>query len=66
MNFESNEIFYISTKKRFFIAKIQNITNTMKNVLNFARQNATITQKKMTIQTNKHRKLITYNENDII
>ena len=49
MNFFSNSISYIITRKRLLIVKAKNIIDTMQNILNYVRNNVEIIQKRMTV-----------------
>ena len=65
MNFLSNFISYVITKKRFLIVKARNIIDTMQNILNYVRDNVELTQKRITTQVNKHRKIMKYVEKNL-
>ena len=66
MNFFSDSISYVITKKRLLIVKAKNIIDTMQNILNYVRDNVEITQKRMTTQINKHRKIVKYVEKNFV
>ena len=66
MNFSSNFISYITTKKRFLIVKTKNIINTIQNIFNYVRNYAKIIQKYITIQINKYRKIVKYVEKNFV
>ena len=66
MNFSFDFISYVITKKRLLIVKTKNITNTMQNIFNYVRNHAKIIQKRMTIQINKHRKIVKYVEKNYV
>ena len=66
MNFSSDSISYTITKKRLLIVKTKNIINTMQNILNYVRDHAKMTQKRMTTQINKRRKIAKYVERDFV
>ena len=66
MSFSSNSISYVTTRKRLLIVKAKNIIDIMQNILNFVRDHAEVTQKRMTTQVNKHRKAVKYAERDFV
>ena len=66
INFSSNFISYITTKKRFLIVKTKNIIDTIQNIFNYVRNYAKIIQKRITIQINKHRKIVKYVEKNFV
>ena len=66
MNFSSNSISYVITKKRLLIVKTENIIDIMQNILNYVRDNVEVIQKRMTTQINKYRKAIEYIESDYV
>ena len=66
MNFDSNNIAYISTRERFLVVKAKNIIDTIKNVLEFIRKNAKLARKKIITQVDKYRKSIIYNIDDMV
>ena len=66
MSFSSDSISYVTTKKRLLAAKAKNITGIMQNILNYVRDHVDVAQKRMTIQVNKHRKVVKYVEGDYV
>ena len=66
MNFSFDFTFYNIIKKRLLIVKAKNIIDIMQNILNYVRDHAEVTQKRMTIQVNKHRKTIEYIEKNYV
>ena len=66
MSFSSNSISYVITRKRLLIVKTKNIIDIMQNILNFVRDHAKVTQKRMTTQVNKHRKAVKYAEKNFV
>ena len=66
MSFSSNFISYVTTRERLLIVKAKNIIDIMQNILNFVRNHAEIIQKRMTIQVNKHRKVVKYAKKDFV
>ena len=66
MIIDFDEIFYEFTRERFLIVKAKNIIDIMTNILKLMQDNFQQFKQVMTIQVNKHRKLIKYNfENKI-
>ena len=66
INFSSNFISYVITKKRLLIVKTKNITNTMQNIFNYVQNHVNVIQKRITIQINKHRKIVKYVEKNYV
>ena len=66
MTFDSNIVFYESTRERLLIAKIEDITSIMINILFYIKFNAKRFKVVMSIKVNKHRKSIYYVKKDII
>ena len=66
MSFSWNSISYVTTRERLLVVKAENIIETMQNILNYIRDNAKMTQKRMTIQVNKRRKVVKYVESDFV
>ena len=56
-----DKIFYEFTRKRFLIIKIKNIIDIITNILKLMQNNFQQFKQIITIQINKHRKLIKYN-----
>ena len=61
MIIDSDEIFYEFTRERLLIVKAKNIINIITNILKLMQDNFQQFKQVMTIQINKHRKLIKYN-----
>ena len=61
MIIDSDEIFYEFTRERLLIVKTKNIIDIMTNILKLMQDNFQQFKQVMTIQVNKHRKLIKYN-----
>ena len=66
MSFSSNSTSYTITRERLLIVKAKNIIDTMQNILNYVRNHAKMTQKRMTTQINKRRKLAKYVEKNFV
>ena len=66
MNFSSNFISYITTKKRFLIVKTKNIIDTIQNIFNYVRNHVEIIQKRIIVQINKYRKIVKYVEKNFV
>ena len=66
MSFSSNSTSFVTTRKRFLIVKTKNIIDTMQNILNYVRDHVEMIQKRMTIQINKHRKIVKYVEKNFV
>ena len=66
MTFESNDITYNFIRKRLLIVKAENIIDIIINIFKFMQSNVERFKKAMSIQINKHRKLVQYNFNDLI
>ena len=66
MSFDPDDTAYTSTRERLLATKAEDIIDTMKNVLEFVRRNATLARTRMTAQVDKHRKSITYDINDFV
>ena len=66
MNFSLNFISYVITKKRLLIVKTKNITNIMQNIFNYVRNHVDVIQKRITIQINKHCKIVKYVEKNYV
>ena len=66
MSFDSNNTIYTITRDRLLAIKVENIIDTMKNVLEFIRKNATLARTRMTTQVDKHKKFIIYNIDDFV
>ena len=66
MSFSSDSISYVTTRKRLLIVKAKNIIDIMQNILNFVRDHAKVTQKRMTTQVNKHRKVVKYAKENFV
>ena len=56
-----DEIFYEFTRERFLIVKTKNIIDIITNILKLMQSNFQQFKQVITIQINKHRKLIKYN-----
>ena len=66
MSFSFDFASYTITKKRFLIVKAKNIIDTMQNILNYVRDHAKMTQKRITTQINKRRKIVKYIEKNFV
>ena len=66
MSFSSDSTSYATTRERLLAVKAEDITGTMQNILNYVRDHAEVTQKRMTAQANKHRKAVEYAEGDFV
>ena len=66
MNFLSNFISYVITKKKLLIVKTKNITNTMQNIFDYVRIHVEKIQKHIMTQINKHRKIVKYIEKNYV
>ena len=66
MSFSFDFTSYTITRKRLLIVKAKNIIDTMQNILNYVRNHAKMTQKRMTTQVNKRRKIVKYIEKDFV
>ena len=66
MSFSSDSTSYATTRERLLIVKAKNIIDTMQNILNYVRDHVEMTQKRMTVQVNKHRKIVEYVERDFV
>ena len=66
MNFSSDSTSYVTTRERLLIVKARNIIDIMQNILNYVRDHVEMIQKRMTIQVNKHRKIVKYVERDFV
>ena len=56
-----DEIFYEFTRERFLIVKVENIIDIITNILKLIQNNFQRSKQVITIQINKHQKLIKYN-----
>ena len=64
MSFEFDFTFYASTRERLQVTKVENIAETIKNILEYIISKFKIAKKAMIKQVNKHRKNVSYQMSD--
>ena len=64
MSFDFDFTFYASTRERLQTVKVENITETIKNILKYVIDKFKIAKKAMIKQVNKHRKNVSYQMSD--
>ena len=64
MSFDFDSTFYASTRERLQAAKAEDITETMKNILEYVTGKSKIAKEAMIEQANKHRKDVSYQVGD--
>ena len=66
MSFGPDTTDYTSTRKRLDAARAEDITDKMRNFMDFVRQNLDVAQVRMAEQANKHRKDVTFKIGDMV
>ena len=64
MSFEPDSTLYASTRERLQAAKAEDITGTMRNILEYVTDKSKIAKEAMIEQVNKHRKDVSYQVGD--